>query len=80
MSIVEIRVDIVEPFAEGQAFGRVGSYLRNKGIAKGEIDPAAPENSVITDLDKAPRNAQDRVLGARHWLCCDPRPRLFSAL
>ena len=61
MSIVEIRVDMVEPFADGQAFGNAGSYLRVKGIAKGEIDPAAPENRVITDLDKAPRNAHGMV-------------------
>ena len=44
-----------------QAFGEAGSYLRIKGIAKGEIDPAALENSVITDLDKAPRNAHGMV-------------------
>jgi hypothetical protein len=61
MSIVEIRVDMVEPFADGQAFGNAGSYLRVKGIAKGEIHPAVPENRVITDLDKAPRNAHGMV-------------------
>ena len=61
MSIVEIRVDMVEPFAGRQTFGGAGSYLRIKGIANGEIDPAAPGNSVITDLDKAPRNAHGMV-------------------
>ena len=61
MSIAEIRIEMIEPFANGQAFGEAGSYLRIKGIAKGEIDPAAPENSVITDLDKAPRNAHGMV-------------------
>jgi hypothetical protein len=61
MSIVEIRVDTMERFADGQAFGEAGSYIRIKGIAKGEIDPAALENSVITDLDKAPRNAHGMV-------------------
>ena len=61
MSIVEIKIDTMERFADGQAFGEAGSYLRIKGIAKGEIDPAAPGNSVITDLDKAPRNAHGMV-------------------
>jgi hypothetical protein len=61
MAIVEIKVDAVEPFAEGQGFGEAGSYLRKKGVAKGEIDPAAPENKVIVDLDKAPRNARGMV-------------------
>jgi hypothetical protein len=57
MAIVEIKIDAIESFADGQAFSEAGSYLRIKGIAKGEIDPAAPENRVITDLNKAPRNA-----------------------
>jgi Alpha/beta hydrolase domain len=61
MAIVEIKIDAVEPFAEGQAFGEAGSYLRIAGIAKGEVDPAAPENQVIVDLDKAPRNARGMV-------------------
>src|SRR5271169_4465412 len=61
MAIVEIKVDAVEPFAEGQGFGESGSYLRIKGAAKGELDPAAPENKVIVDLDKASRNARGMV-------------------
>ena len=42
-------------------FGEAGSYLRIRGVAKGELDPAAPENQVIVDLDKAPRNARGLV-------------------
>jgi Alpha/beta hydrolase domain len=61
MAIVEIKVDAVEPFAEGQGFGEVGSYLRISGVAKGELDPAAPENSGIVDLDKAQRNVRGMV-------------------
>ena len=61
MGIVEIKIDTMERFADGQAFGEAGSYLRIKGIAKGEIDPAAPENGPTTDLDKAPRNAHGMV-------------------
>jgi len=61
MAIVEIKIDTVEPFAEGQAFGAAGAYLRIKGIAKGELDPAAPENRVIADLDKAPRNVRGMI-------------------
>ena len=58
MANIEIHVNAVEPFAEGQVFGETGPYLRIRGVAKGELDPAAPENRVIVDLDKAPRNAQ----------------------
>ena len=57
MTNIEIEVNAVEPFAEGQTFGDAGSYLRIRGVAKGELDPAAPEDKVIVDLDKAPRNA-----------------------
>jgi hypothetical protein len=38
-------------------FRQIGPYLRIEGVAKGELDPAAPENKVIVDQDKAPRNA-----------------------
>jgi hypothetical protein len=61
MTNLEIRVDLVEPFAEGRPFGEAGSYLRVRGVAKGELDPAAPENRVIVDLDKASRNARGLV-------------------
>ena len=61
MAITEIKIDTIEPFADGKVFGAAGSYMRIKGIAKGEIDPASPENHVIADLDKAPRNALGMV-------------------
>ena len=61
MPIVEITIDAIELFAAGQSFGDAGSYRRIKGIAKGEIDPSALQNKVITDLDKAPRNARGMV-------------------
>jgi hypothetical protein len=59
--ITEIRIDAVAPFAEGHSFGEVGSYLRITGVAKGELDPFSPQNKMIVDLDKAPRNARGMV-------------------
>jgi hypothetical protein len=38
MAIVEIKIDAVEPLADGQAFGEAGSYQRIRGNAKGELD------------------------------------------
>ena len=35
--------------------------MRIFGIARGELDPARPENQVIADLDKAARNARGMV-------------------
>jgi Alpha/beta hydrolase domain len=59
--ITEIKIDTVEPFAEGQPLGEAGSYERVRGIAKGELDPQSPQNQPIVDLDKAPRNARGFV-------------------
>jgi hypothetical protein len=59
--ITEIKVDTIEPFAEGQPFGEAGSYERVRGIAKGELDPQAPQNQAIVNLDRAPRNARGLV-------------------
>ena len=59
--ITEIRIEAVEPFADNHAFGKTGGYVRIKGVAKGELDPKAPENATIVDLDKAPRNARGMV-------------------
>jgi len=59
--ITEIRIDAVEPFADSHAFGKTGPYLRIKGVAKGELDPKAPENASIVDIDKAARNARGMV-------------------
>jgi hypothetical protein len=57
------KIDIVkrEPFAEGQAFGKVGPYEKVVGRFHGELDPNNPLDAVIVDLDKAPRNARGMV-------------------
>jgi hypothetical protein len=49
------------PAHGGQTFGSIGAYEKIKGIATGEIDPADPRNSLITDLALAPKNAAGRV-------------------
>jgi len=59
--ITEIRLEPPEPFADGASLGAAGSYLRVKGTAIGELDPSDPANSVIVDLDRAPRNARGNV-------------------
>jgi hypothetical protein len=58
---MDIRIDTVQSFAEGRAFGKVGAYERLKGVARGALDPDHPQNSNIVDLKKAPRNAQGLV-------------------
>jgi Alpha/beta hydrolase domain len=59
--LIRLKIDRMEPFAEGKAFGSAGSYLRIAGTAYGELDPHHPLNRVIINLDKAPRNARGLV-------------------
>ena len=60
------------PFAGGAQFGTVGAYERLKGIALMEVDPRDPLDAVITDLDKAPRNARGMVEFSSPFLIIKP--------
>jgi hypothetical protein len=59
--VTRIEILRTEPFAAGQGFGDVGPYQTVVGRFHGELDPAAPLNAIIVDLDKAPRNARGQV-------------------
>jgi len=59
--ITRIEIHEVEPFAEGMSFGAAGAYERVIGTAYGELDPHAPANAPIVNLDKAPVNARGMV-------------------
>jgi hypothetical protein len=59
--LIRLKIDRMEPFADGEEFETVGGYLRITGTAYGELDPYHPLNSVIVNLDKAPRNARGLV-------------------
>jgi Alpha/beta hydrolase domain len=49
------------PAYRGQAFGEAGMYEWLRGRAYGELDPKAPLNAIITDIEFAPRNARGMV-------------------
>jgi hypothetical protein len=60
--VLRIIIDKVEsPTFEGQEFGAVGKYDKLTGRVFGEVDPNAPENVEIVNLDKAPKTASGRV-------------------
>jgi alpha/beta hydrolase family protein len=61
MPITAITVSDIASFAEGYEFGTAGGYVRIRGTAYGTVDPHAPENAGIVDLDKASRNAEALV-------------------
>jgi hypothetical protein len=49
------------PLEGGRSFGTVGAYEELRGEAQFAVDPHHPLNTVITDLDLAPRDAAGRV-------------------
>jgi len=60
--VTRIVIDRSEsPTFAGQEFGSVGSYEKIVGRLFGEIDPRAPENAEIVNLDKAPKTAEGHV-------------------
>ncbi|MBV8888045.1 MAG: hypothetical protein JO267_15040 [Alphaproteobacteria bacterium] len=61
MAITEITVADTATFADGHEFGDAGAYVRLRGVARGVLDPQAPANAGIVDLDKAPRNGRGLV-------------------
>ena len=63
---------IESPTFEGREFGNVGQYVKLVGRAYGEIDPNDPRNSVITDLSRAPTNANGMVEYATDVLILKP--------
>ena len=46
---------------QAQDFGNIGQYQRLSGHFFGELDPKSPLNSIITDIEFAPRNARGMV-------------------
>lgn len=58
-----VRADIVSRTVvqDGAAFSSAGAYELLQGRIYFAIDPANPRNSVIADLDQAPRNAAGKV-------------------
>ena len=51
---VELSISERFPFAEGHEFEAVGAYERLVGRAHFAVDPRAPAQHGITDVDKAP--------------------------
>ena len=60
-SQIRLHIESREPFAQEAEFGDTGPYEILKGRVYHAVDPQAPENRVIVDLDKAPRNSEGLV-------------------
>ncbi len=67
---VELAIAERFPFADGHEFGDVGAYERVVGRAHFAADPDAPAQQGITDIDKAPVDAEGLV--RFRWRFLDP--------
>ncbi|UJR11467.1 hypothetical protein I4U23_015646 [Adineta vaga] len=60
--ITRIVIDSFEsPTFDGKIFDNIGAYEKLRGTAYGQLDPMSDYNSIITDLQLAPRNAAGMV-------------------
>lgn len=59
-------------FADGTAFGAAGPYARIRGRARFAVDPQAPAQAGIVDLDKAPRDPDGLVRFAADFALLRP--------
>src|SRR5262249_1901383 len=59
--VVRIEVRSRSDVAGGEPFGAVGPYERISGTLFFAVDPTLAPNRIVTDLDKAPRNARGKV-------------------
>ena len=74
--ITRIEITPVQsPTFDGTLFGSAGQYEKLVGRVYGEVDPADPLNSVITDIKFAPKNARGMVEYSSNILIMRPVDR-----
>ncbi len=59
--VVRIDVDNTREIANGKSYGLAGTFERIAGKIHYEVDPEAPINEIVTDIEYAPRNAAGMV-------------------
>jgi len=62
--VVRFEVLQTSPAFEGRSFGSAGPFIKITARATIAVDPGDPRNSIIADIDAAPRNADGRVEAA----------------
>src|SRR5260370_36726794 len=71
--VVRIEVQSRADIAGGQTFGPAGVYEKIAGKIFFAVDPALPANRIVTDLDKAPRNAAGKVAFSADFFLIKPK-------
>jgi len=59
--ITRIEIISTEVYEGARQFGDAGQYIKISGWAYGEVDPNNPLNTIIQDIQLAPRNAKGKV-------------------
>jgi hypothetical protein len=72
MAVTRLEIDAREPVLNGRAWGSAGAYEKIAGTMCFAADPALPIHADITDLDRAPRNAQGLVEGSADFYMFRP--------
>ena len=71
--VVRIDVKSRADVAGGKAFGATGPYEKIAGRIYFEVDPSLAPNKIITDIDKAPKNARGRVEFSSDFFLLKPK-------
>src|SRR5918993_526730 len=71
--VVRIDVQSRADVAAGKSFGTSGPYEKLAGRIYFEVDPSNDANKIITDIDKAPRNARGRVEFSADFFLLKPK-------
>jgi len=70
-----VRIDVTSraDLVGGQPFGASGPYEKLAGKIFFAVDPALPANRIVTDIDKAPRNAAGKVEFSADFFLIKPK-------
>jgi hypothetical protein len=71
--VVRIDVQSRSDVAGGQSFGAAGPYEKLAGKIFFAVDPSLPANRIVTDVDKAPRNAAGKVEFSSDFFLLKPK-------
>src|SRR5882757_3864350 len=76
-TVAQARTTQIQILTRGTAFGghsfaSVGQYEFITGVATGEVNPSDPQNTVITDIQLAPKNARGNVVYQHNFYILQP--------
>jgi Alpha/beta hydrolase domain len=71
--VIRFEVHSRSDILAGQPFGSVGPYEKIAGKIFFAVDPTLAANRIVTDLDKAPRNANGRVEFSADFFLIKPK-------